>query len=195
MINGLNVIDNTNIFGNFDFKNSKKQNFANNIKIISNDFEENKKNYNTNKYDYNNENNFIIINNNTNNYNYNISYNSLQSNNINNFNYYKNEQTSKKRNRFSSFEGIFPYLEKESWYPSHKKSIDDSEILNNFCANIKFENFINDEDDLENLIFMTNSNSESDSKDKDFLNKKRTKADRENFYKSQDNVIRYLNIY
>jgi len=96
-------------------------------------------------------------------------------NNFNNFNF-----SSKKRNRFSSFEGIFPYVEKETWYPSHKKSFDDNEILNNFCASIKYEDFIDEEDDLENIIFMTNSNSDSVLKDKEFLNKKRSKPEKDN---------------
>ncbi len=114
-----------------------------------------------------------------------FNYNNIYTNN---FNFYKNEQPTKKRNRFNSFEGIFPHLEKETWYPFHKKSIDDNEILNNFCGNIKFEKFIDDDDDLENIIYMTNSNSDSLSKDKDFLNKKRNKIEKENLNKGRINV-------
>lgn len=201
----MNNSENNNIFGNaFDNKNTKKLNGINtnssnfsNIKIITTENEEQNQKIHKNNNNYNeqnnnnNNNNYIIINNNINNYNCNINYNSF-----NNFNFYKNEQTSKKRNRFSSFEGIFPYIEKETWYPSHKKSIDDNEILNNFCASIKYEEFIDEEDDLDNMIFMTNSNSDSVLKDKDFLNRKRSKPEKENlFSRTRANVIKIYYFY
>ena len=120
-------------------------------------------------------NNFNFFNSSTNN-------NNFQTNNLNNLNFYKNDQTSRKRHRLSSFEGIFPNLEKDSWVSCHKKSIDENEIINNFCQNIKFD-FIEDEN-LENIIFM--SNSDSASKDTEYLNKKRSKSD--NLYKTNSNV-------
>ena len=195
IINGLSCNENNTIFSAFENKTTRKHNSnsdifnSKSIKIITTDFEDNTKisnsynNFESSNSSNNNNNSYIIINNNINNYNNNISYN-----NVNNFNHYKNEHITKKRNRFSSFEGIFPYVEKETWCPSHKKSIDDNEILNNFCASIKYEeNF--DEDDLENKILMNISTSDLILNDKYFLNKKRNKPEKENLHsRSRVNV-------
>jgi hypothetical protein len=67
----------------------------------------------------------------------------------NNFNLMRTENTLlKKRHRLSSYEGFFG-IEKNFRLP-HKKSIDDNEIFNSFCKEVKYD--FNEEEN-ENFLF------------------------------------------
>jgi hypothetical protein len=93
----------------------------------------------------------------------------------NNLNLMKTENTLlKKRHRLSSFEGFFG-IEKNFRLP-HKKSIDDIEIINNFCKEIKYD--FNEEDN-ENFLFNSsipnfNPLSTTDFRPKDIHVKRRS---------------------
>lgn len=106
-------------------------------------------------------------------------YNANDYNNTNNYNNdFKNEQPVKKRFRFNSFEDIYPYFEKDPLIPDKIRSLDENEIINNFCKNFQNDEFVGDEQD--SIIFYSNTATESFSKCDEYLKRKRIKPDFDN---------------
>jgi len=107
--------------------------------------------------------NTIIINNNINTYNYNLNFNNCDVN---------KKEFLRKRHRLNSFEGLFslfPNLEKDLGnlnQQNFRKNFDDVEYINNFNCTFKddvfnnIKNDFNDEKEIEDMIMISNSQSE-----------------------------------
>ena len=104
----------------------------------------------------------IIINNNINNYHYNI--------NINNYNNPNEYYTSKKRNRWNSFEGLFnlfPDLAKDNLFTNLnlRKAFDEKDYINNFECAFKEtkKDFDCEKDILDEIVMLSNSEESNNS--------------------------------
>ena len=127
-----------------------------------------------NKSEYSHSNTHtIIINNNINNYHYNL--------NINNFNnHICDNYTSKKRNRWNSFEGLFnlfPDLGKDGFNNNlnFRKAFDEKDYIDNFEFAFKEtkNDFDCEKDILQEIVMLSNSD--------DSFNKNKRKSDKNNF--------------
>lgn len=122
----------------------------------------------------------IIINNNINNYHYNININNTTPNE-----YY----TSKKRNRWNSFEGLFnlfPDLAKDNLFSNlnFRKAFDEKDYINNFECAFKEtkKDFDCEKDILDEIVMLSNSEESNNSFNRRKLEKNSFDFDIRPFY-------------